>query len=233
MALLSSTAGRLRDWTETLLNIAFPWPETNAAPPVPITRPFCELCGDPYPALDYHGQTFQCANCEDRIWHIQWARAAYRTEGQVLESISRFKYHDESFRFGQLTHWLVEAFDLNASREKWHGLVPVPLYPRHRRERGFNQAYELARGLASKRKIPVLDCLYRYRETTSQVGLERKARWQNMENAFKLKPRFDVHGQNLLLIDDVFTTGATTNACAQVLAQAGASQLAVLTVARS
>ncbi len=104
---------------------------------------------------------------------------------------------------------------------------------RRRRERGFNQARELADGLGARRKLGVLDCLYRYRETPSQTGLERNARWDNMRNAFRLKPRFDVKGRNLLLIDDVFTTGATTNACARVLAQAGADRLAVLTVARS
>jgi ComF family protein len=115
----------------------------------------------------------------------------------------------------------------------WQALVPVPLYHRRRRERGFNQASEIARGLAAKRKVPVLDCLYRYRETVSQAKLDRKSRWENMNGAFRLKQRFDVKGLNLLLIDDVFTTGATVNACAQALAQAGASQLAVLTIARS
>jgi predicted amidophosphoribosyltransferase len=78
-----------------------------------------------------------------------------------------------------------------------------------------------------------LDCLYRCRETPSQTGLDRIARWENMAGAFRAKGRFDLKGQNLLLVDDVFTTGATTNACAQVLAEAGANRLAVLTVARS
>ncbi|MCE0498008.1 MAG: hypothetical protein LV481_08700 [Methylacidiphilales bacterium] len=81
--------------------------------------------------------------------------------------------------------------------------------------------------------MPVLNCLYRYRETPSQTGLERDVRWKNMQNAFGLKRGFDVRGKNLLLIDDVFTTGATTNACAQALAHAGAGRLAVLTIARS
>ncbi len=84
-----------------------------------------------------------------------------------------------------------------------------------------------------KRKIPVLDCLYRYRETISQTGLERAARLENMTGAFQMKPKFDVRGRNLLLIDDILTTGATANACAQTLAKAGAGRVAVLTVARS
>jgi ComF family protein len=151
----------------------------------------------------------------------------------VLDAIVGFKYRDEYYRYGQLVAWLTKTFDRHALEGEWNGLVPVPLYHRRRRERGFNQAYEMAHGLGAERKLPVWDCLYRYRETPSQTGLERTARWENMIGAFRLKPGFDVRGRNLLLIDDVFTTGATTNACAQVLAKAGASRLAVLTIARS
>jgi predicted amidophosphoribosyltransferase len=87
--------------------------------------------------------------------------------------------------------------------------------------------------LGDKRKLVTLDCLYRYRETSSQTKLVRSARWENMAGAFRLKPKFDVRGKSLLVIDDVFTTGATADACAQALAQAGAARLAVLTIARS
>jgi len=169
----------------------------------------------------------------DRKWHFKWARSGYRTEGQVLDAIIGFKYREEYYQQGRLVRWLTETFDRHAQPGEWHALVPVPLYHRRHRERGFNQAHEMAQGLASKRKIPVLDCLYRYRETVSQTKLERTARWENMSGAFQMKRGFDVRARNLLVIDDVFTTGATVNACAQALAKAGAGQLAVLTVARS
>lgn len=215
------------------MSLAFPWPETTAAEPVSIEKPFCQQCGHPFPSLEMGSPEFLCSNCTGRRWHFEWARAGYRTDGQVLDAIVGFKYRDEYFQRARLVTWLTEAFDRYAQREDWHALVPVPLYHRRRRERGFNQACEMADGLGTERKIAVLDCLYRYRETPSQTGLERTARWENMDGAFQMKPRFDVRGRNLLLIDDVFTTGATTNACAQVLAKAGASRLAVLTVARS
>ncbi len=151
----------------------------------------------------------------------------------MREAIVGFKYNDQYYQHGRLVAWLTEAFDRHAESDPWDALVPVPLYHRRRRERGFNQALELANGLGGKRNLPVWDCLYRYRETPAQTGLERAARWDNVTAAFRAKPGFDVKGRNLLLIDDVFTTGATTNACAHVLAKAGAAQLAVLTVARS
>jgi len=150
----------------------------------------------------------------------------------VLEAVIGFKYRDEYYREGQLIDWLTEVFDQHAGAG-WNALVPVPLYHRRHRQRGFNQALEMAYGLASRRKVPVSNCLYRYRETVSQARLSRKARWENMSGAFQMKRGFDVRGQNLLIIDDVFTTGATVNACAQALLHAGAHRLAVLTIARS
>ncbi len=228
MALLSPS---VRGWIDTALNLAFPWPESVEAPPKPVVPPFCERCGYPYEHVP--DRPFVCSTCVDREWHFSHARAAFLTEGQPLEAIARFKYAQEFFRLGQLTDWLAGAFDQHMASERWDGLVPVPLFHRHLRARGFNQARELAAGLGRARGLPLRDCLKRVRETPSQVGLERHARWKNMQNAFRLKGRFDVTGQNLLLIDDVFTTGATTNACAQVLERAGAARLAVLTVSRS
>jgi ComF family protein len=208
-------------------------PESTEAEPVRIEDPVCRQCGYPYPALGGHAVDFVCDHCAEKKWHFRWARSGYRTEGQVREAIVGFKYGEQYFRRRQLVSWLMEVFDDHAQGARWDALVPVPLYHRRRRGRGFNQASEIAHGLAEKRNIPVLECLYRYRETVSQTKLERKARWENMAGAFQMKRRFDVGGRNLLVIDDVFTTGATVNACAEALAQAGAGQLAVLTIARS
>ena len=232
MALLSPALARIRVWGECALSLAFPWPESEEKEPVAIEPPLCRQCGYPFPALAAATE-FTCSNCQGRSWYFEWARAACRTEGQVHEAITGFKYRDEYYQLSRLVPWLTAAFDLHAAGQPWDALVPVPLYHRRRRTRGFNQAHELARGLARARRIPVCDCLRRDRETPSQTGLHRTARWENMTGAFQVKGRFDVTGRNLLLIDDVFTTGATTNACARALGQAGAGRLAVLTVSRS
>jgi ComF family protein len=200
---------------------------------VRMEPPFCRQCGLSFPALEGYEPTFLCHDCRERTWHFEWARAGFRTEGQVREAIIGFKYRDEYYQQGKLVRWLTETFDKHARSGEWDALVPVPLYHRRHRERGFNQALEMAQGLAASRKMKVLNCLYRYRETVSQTTLARNARWENMSGAFRMKRRFDVRGRHLLLIDDVFTTGATVNACAHALAQAGAGRLAVLTVARS
>jgi ComF family protein len=237
MALLSASLHRagayVRDWGECGLNLAFPWPESAEKAPERIEPPYCRQCGYPYPALEGHSAEFTCNNCVNRTWYFEWGRSGYRTTGQVREAVIGFKYDDQYYQEGRLVDWLTETFDQHAQRGNWDALVPVPLYHRRHRQRGFNQALELARGLSSRRDLPVVNCLYRYRETVSQTKLERSARWENMSGAFQMKRGFDVRGRNLLIIDDVFTTGATVNACAKALGQAGAARLAVLTIARS
>jgi ComF family protein len=231
VAILSTAAARVREWGDAVLSLAFPFPASDEAEPKPVLPPCCSRCGYPYEHVP--DAPFVCSSCADTEWSFAWARAGYLTEGQVHEAVVGFKYEEQFFRLRQLSGWLTEAFDRYAAEEKWDALVPVPLYHRRQRERGFNQARELAGGLSRRRGVPVWSCLRRLRETPSQTGLERRARRENMRNAFGLKGGFDVSGRNLLLIDDVFTTGATTNACAHVLAQAGAGRLAVLTVSRS
>ena len=233
VVLLSKALAGARDWGECALNLAFPWPDSTEPKAKTVQTPFCRQCGYPYAELPDDGREFACSTCEGRKWHFEWARAAFLTEGDVHEAVVGFKYSDQYYQLSRLVAWLTKAFDRHAIAEPWDALVPVPLYHRRRRTRGFNQALELAQGLGRARNIAVSDCLYRYRETPSQTGLQRGARWENVSKAFRLKAKFDVKGKNLLLIDDVFTTGATTNACAHVLAQAGAGRLAVLTVSRS
>ncbi len=112
-------------------------------------------------------------------------------------------------------------------------ITPVPLHPRRFRERRFNQSAELARLLSGLSGIPCAGLLRRTRYTTTQVGLDRRQRRKNLAGAFALAPRATLAaGQSILLVDDVFTTGSTADACSRVLRQAGAGRIIVLTVAR-
>ncbi|GAB4314945.1 MAG: ComF family protein [Phototrophicales bacterium] len=105
--------------------------------------------------------------------------------------------------------------------------VPVPMHPTRLAQRGYNQAALLARHLP----LPMIDGLARIRETRSQVGLTREERLQNVQGAFLAKE--DFNGKNVLLIDDVLTTGATLIGCTQALYQAGAHQVFALTVSQA
>lgn len=230
MALLSVPT--FRDWGLTLLDLLFPGPPPEGKIPGPIEAPFCEQCGEPFSGAMSTG--FRCANCADRDWHFTGARAYCSFEGSVRDAILGFKYHEQFYQRKHLIGWIVQGYDRHFANGEivWDGLVPVPLHGMRRRERGFNQALELARGLSKARGVSVCNALTRLRETGRQARLSREERWRNLKNAFDLRSKFDVRGRNLLLIDDVFTTGATSEGCAHVLKKAGANAIGVLTVAR-
>jgi ComF family protein len=111
-------------------------------------------------------------------------------------------------------------------------LVPVPLHPRRLREREFNQADILCHELSRISGIRVFPALARRRYTTTQTQLDRKGRRQNLRDAFILGKNRDVTNLNLLLVDDVLTTGSTLDACAAVLLEGGAASVRALTAAR-
>jgi len=115
----------------------------------------------------------------------------------------------------------------------WDFLVPVPLHPVKQREREFNQAERLARRLSLASRIPLNQkVLKRIQPTRTQTRLSREERAENVRGAFALVDGVDLKGQRLVLIDDVMTTGATTNACARALRQGGAAKVCVWTLAR-
>jgi competence protein ComFC len=159
-------------------------------------------------------------------------RAAYRAVGTVREVILRFKYEREYSLRPWLGRWMRDGFRQYYAEEKWDALVPVPLFRARRKERGFNQSAEIAEWLGHEVGIRVEEGLARVRETPPQARLRRSERLRNLRGALALAPGFDPKGRRLLLCDDVFTTGATADACARILKQNGAVEVAALTVAR-
>ena len=198
-----------------------------------IRPPFCQRCGLPFEGAVTH--EFECSNCRELTFHFAWARAAAEAKGPLLEIIHQFKYSRALWYRPYLTDLLLqEALPmLHASQKPWHGVVPVPLHPVKQREREFNQAELLAEPLAQALKVPLRsDLVQRTTATPTQTTLSRTARAENVQRAFRLRSPVHLTGQRLIVVDDVFTTGATTNAVAGVLRAAGAAEVVVWAVAR-
>jgi ComF family protein len=196
-----------------------------------IKPPFCKRCGLPYQgALT---AAFECTNCRELKLHFRSARSAVSASGTVLDAIHRYKYKRAMWFEPFLADLVIREALPELRGEKWDWLVPVPLHPARKREREFNQAERLATFLSAASGIPMdTTLLKRVSETATQTKLSREKRAENMRNAFAMRSRKKLNGERILLFDDVFTTGATTDACARVLIKAGAGEVGVWTVAR-
>ena len=195
-----------------------------------IRKPFCERCGLPF-AGDLT-TAFECSNCRELELHFSSARSAVVAKTVVLEAIHRFKYSRALWFENFLADLLIREAAPVLRGQNWDALVPVPLHPKKFREREFNQAEILARRLGAAANIRVeTKILQRITATATQTLLSRELRAANMAGAFAAAPN-TLAGKKLVVVDDVFTTGATTSACAKALRAAGAAEVCVWTVAR-
>ncbi len=176
-----------------------------------------------------------CRGCSRRLRPLDGAICAYEYAPPLSDALARLKYegHDE------LAVPLAASFAAGLSgRHVWSSqslILPIPLHPRRLSERGFDQAWLLARALRATLPRPWPQAaprlLRRTRHTRPQVGLGRRARERNLEGGFSASAR--ISGRDVVLIDDVLTTGATLRAAAEALRSAGARSVFGLTLARA
>lgn len=196
-----------------------------------ILPPFCARCGLPFEG-EITGR-FECSNCREMDFHFRSARAAVAAKGLVLDVIHRYKYNGSTWFEPFLAGLLVRQAAPVLKVSDWDLIVPVPLHPVKEREREFNQAVRLGRHLSRATGIPVDSrLLRRLIPTRTQTQLTRAERAANVGRAFGLRRGRQLQGERIVILDDVFTTGATCNACAKVLRENGSGDLCVWTVAR-
>ena len=200
-----------------------------------VRPPVCAQCGTPFqaPVEAIGAVNHRCGRCVTRPPHYERARAVGLYEGTLREVIHAMKYRPVFGLVRPLAELLCGWFSVYWGRRVPDALVPVPLHRLRLRRREFDQAQALAGELGRQVGVPVWsDTLTRHVSTRSQIGLSAVERRRNIRGAFRVEPRRSCRGKSLLLIDDVYTTGATALECARVLKRAGAARVDVYTVAR-
>ena len=196
-----------------------------------IERPYCERLGTPF-AVDLGMSLVSPAAIADPPVYAR-ARAVARYDDTARTLVHRLKYSDRLDMARALGAMMARAGQELA--QECDVVVPVPLHRWRLWWRRYNQAMELARGVASAHRRPLEpDLLARVKRTKPQVGLSRNQRGENLQGAFRVpeavRPR--LKGRRVLLVDDVLTTGATANAASRALLRGGATAVDVLTFAR-
>ncbi len=195
----------------------------------------CEVCGRPLPGLAREPeQQLLCPPCQDRTYAFARARSFAVYEGAVVRAILLLKFEQIEPLGAWFAERLAELVNAEGAAQTADVVVPVPLHRQRERERGYNQAALLSKPLAKRLQLPhraVL--LMRTRARPDKQVLSLEERWASVRGAFATRPGSQVDNLRVLLVDDVLTTGATLDACARALREAGAKSVFGLTIARA
>lgn len=195
----------------------------------------CSICHFHLPKTYFHNDT------ENQLNRVFWGRVN-------IEAVAAYLYFHKGSSVQSLLHQLKYKSrpEIAVKIGKWYGLelrqadifsnaelvIPVPLHPRKYRRRGYNQSEAFAEGLAAVIKAELeTGCLYRKVDSKTQTRKARYNRWENVENIFGVKNPERIRGRHILLVDDVITTGATLEACAQALLEVPGVKVSIATIA--
>ncbi|MBA4366527.1 MAG: hypothetical protein C0403_02695 [Desulfobacterium sp.] len=204
-----------------------------------IESPICIMCGMMF--ISREGDDHLCGKCQKDPKHFAIARAAVVYDNLMMNAILKLKYQGRIRLAKPLGNVLLFAFLHYFSEQDLDIIIPVPLYPGKLKQRGFNQVFLMIQdwekqlsenGYGFPFKIHK-NILQKNKNTSAQTGLNKDQRIKNVKNSFHIKNQSDISGKNVLLVDDVYTTGSTVNECAKILKKGGASRVDVLTLART
>lgn len=191
-----------------------------------ILEPRCKKCGK---ELKTEGDL--CEDCISGSHIYEQGRAVWKYEGAVADSILRFKYHNQKEYAEVYACWIVRCLGKWINSKNIDVIIPVPIHKKRMRQRGYNQTELIAEKVAARLKITYdKNCVLRYKNTIPQKKLSALARMKNMQKAFEVS-NGDLKNKNILVIDDIYTTGVTIDAISFVLAGSGANKVYFVAVA--
>jgi ComF family protein len=197
-----------------------------------IEPPFCSICGIPF--ISSEVETHPCGACVTHRKYFTIARALGAFEGSLQEAIHRWKYEGKTYLTPLFAEWMAEGLNRYWEPGSFDLLIPVPLHTQRLRERGFNQALLLVKDVSRRTGIPYQKTILQKKKLTiPQVNLSGAEREKGLRGAFNVIEKEKLLGMSVLLVDDVYTTGATVNECSKMLLRGGAERVDVFTLAHA
>jgi len=198
---------------------------------IPLQEPLCYKCGRQI----ISNSSEYCDTCVSYNFSFDKAFSLWPYNSTVKTSLSNFKYRGRREFAEYYADKLYEHFHNALPKLNISAVVPVPIHPERLKNRGYNQAELIAEILAKKLDLPIVtDYLIRSKNTVAQKNLDPVSRRKNLREAFRINHNskfYEIQLKNILLIDDIYTTGSTADACSAVLKEAGTEKVYVLCVA--
>ena len=201
-----------------------------------IEKPYCVKCGKPLIKTEFFlkNKDILCADCRKEKYSFKFARSVTVYNKILKKFIHLYKYYNEKKLADPLGKLLINYLLKCKEFEKIDLLIPVPMHKNDLRKRGFNQSVLLGRKIGNYFSIPIEEkILIKEKSTPFQINLSKKERKKNLIKVFSVKEPEKFENKNILIVDDVFTTGSTVNECAKEIKKAKAKNIFVLTLARS
>ena len=187
-----------------------------------------------------------CKKCEEKIKkykkdivirsknnYFEELISIFKYEVLIREKIIQYKFQDKSYIYNTFAKIILKNEKVCGLLKKYDIIIPVPIHRKRKLQRGYNQTQLIAKEIAKNIDIKLCDdVLVKSKNTIAQSKLNKNKRKQNIKNAFKVLNLEKIQGKNILLFDDIFTTGSTVNECSKILKKAGAKTVGVLTIAK-
>ncbi|TAH61250.1 MAG: ComF family protein [Gottschalkiaceae bacterium] len=188
----------------------------------------CPKCGKPA-----YGEKIssECSYCSGKEFYFTRAISSLEYRGVLRDTIHKYKFEDKAYMYKAFGELMLRTV-LNENIMPIDIIVPVPLHRRRKAERGYNQSELLAKYLSQNLDIPLdKQNIKRIKRTNIQNKLDRLERQKNLKDAFKVEDKGVFKNKRVLLVDDIFTTGATVNECSRVIKECGSNEIIVITIA--
>ena len=157
----------------------------------------------------------------------------FQYKGIIRDKILDYKFNEKSYLYKTFTFFLLKNKKVFEKIKSYDTIIPVPISKKRKKERGYNQSLLIAREISKKVEINLQEkCLVKTKNTIEQSKLNKEEREKNVQNVYELKNREILRNKNVLLLDDIYTTGNTVNSCCKILNEANPNKIGVIVLAK-
>lgn len=215
----------MEDFINKILNIIYP--------------PVCGVCGK-------INKDFLCIKCKNRLDAHLIARLeiieekyfdehlyCFKYEGFIRKIILDYKFNEKSYLYKTIVNFLLKNENIFQILESYDTIIPVPISNKRKKQRGYNQSFLIAEEISKKLQLNLVDnVLLKTKDIIEQSKLNKENRENNIINAYTIKNGQKINNKNIILIDDIYTTGSTVNECSRMLKMANTKKILVFTLAK-